>query len=309
MLVQPGCGGPRLARAQGPWHRRGVKLFVSDLDGTLLDPTGRLRPACRDGLNELLDDGLAFTVASARSVHSIGPILDGLRLRLPVLEFNGAYLTELDSGRVHFCRSIDAAAVLDIVEHGQRAGLTAVISTYDGRTQRFYMPEVPPNAGVRWYLEDRKEAADARLQLVPDPAAALSEHLDGGQRVVCLTFIAQSAELRALQATIDTAWGARVRTLCVENRYSPGWHWLTVHDAHATKAHGLRELARHCEVELADITVFGDEINDLPMFEAAGRSVAVGNAVPDLRAIADELIDHHADGSVVRYLQSKHRTR
>jgi len=282
-----------------------VRLYVSDLDGTLLDPSGRLRPRCRDGLNELLDAGLPFTVASARSVHSIAPILDGLRLRLPVLEFNGAYLTELDTRRVHFCRSIADDIVLDVVQRGRVAGLAVTVSTYDGQAQRFYMPASPPNAGVAWYLEDRQRAGDARLQLVADPAAEVAAQLADEQRVVCLTFIAREAQLRPLQRGIDGSCGERVRTLCSENRYSPGWYWLTVHDARATKAHGLRELAQHCGVGLSEVTVFGDEINDVPMFEVAGRSVAVGNAVPDLQAIADELIDDHASGSVVRYLQAR----
>ena len=108
-----------------------------------------------------------------------------------------------------------------------------------------------------------------------------------------------------MKTAIEARWGSRLGALCFENKYSPGWHWLTVHDALATKAHGLTQLAQHCGVDPSEVTVFGDEVNDLPMFEAAGRSVAVGNAVPALRAIADEVIGHHEDCSVVRYLQAQ----
>lgn len=74
-------------------------LYVSDLDGTLLSNNGTLSNNSRAALQQLLSDGVAFSVASARSVVSIKPILSGIRLSLPVIEFNGAFLSDLDSGR------------------------------------------------------------------------------------------------------------------------------------------------------------------------------------------------------------------
>ena len=55
-------------------------LSISALDGTLLRPDGTLSPASRDGLNRLIADGLHFTVATARRVASIRPLLAGLAL-------------------------------------------------------------------------------------------------------------------------------------------------------------------------------------------------------------------------------------
>ena len=46
----------------------------------------------------------------------------------------------------------------------------------------------------------------------------------------------------------------------------------------ADKGAGLRWLSAHLEIDAADVLVFGDEINDLAMFDFAGRSVAVANA-------------------------------
>jgi hydroxymethylpyrimidine pyrophosphatase-like HAD family hydrolase len=55
-------------------------------------------------------------------------------------------------------------------------------------------------------------------------------------------------------------------------------------------------------VTLDQTTVFGDEVNDIPMFELAGRGVAVDNAILDLKRIAHEIIGPHHSDSVVRYL-------
>jgi len=50
------------------------------------------------------------------------------------------------------------------------------------------------------------------------------------------------------------------------------------------------------------VTVFGDHINDIPMFEEAGHAVAVENAVPELKVHADEVIGPNTSDSVVRWL-------
>ena len=62
-------------------------VYVSDLDGTLLRSDATLSVFSRDTLTRLLSEGLLFTVASARSVASIRPILAGLKLPLPIIEF------------------------------------------------------------------------------------------------------------------------------------------------------------------------------------------------------------------------------
>lgn len=71
------------------------RLFVSDLDGTLADRDARLSAFSRRQLTGLLEAGLPFSVATARSVHTLAPIIEGLPLRLPVVELNGAFITDL----------------------------------------------------------------------------------------------------------------------------------------------------------------------------------------------------------------------
>ena len=73
-------------------------LYVSDLDGTLLTNAASLSDYSRSVLQALLADGLKFSVASARSVASMRNMLHGLTLELPVIEFNGAFLSDLSTG-------------------------------------------------------------------------------------------------------------------------------------------------------------------------------------------------------------------
>ena len=271
-------------------------LFVSDVDGTLVDRKARLSAATRARLCALLEQGLPFTVASARSAFSLRVMLKDLPLKLPVIEFNGAFLTDLATGHRPFVRALAEGVGDHVIDLAARHGLRPFVSAFDGARDRLFAGAAL-NLGMQWYLDDRKGLRDDRLEEVADVRVGLVH------QVVSLTFIAHEALLSELHANITQHHAARVRLDFYENRYSPGWHWLTVHDHRATKAVALAELCAALNVQLADVTVFGDERNDIPMFQVAGRGVAVDNAHPELKQHASELIGDHETDAVVEYLE------
>jgi Cof subfamily protein (haloacid dehalogenase superfamily) len=271
-------------------------LFVSDLDGTLLDPEARLTDHGRTSLVRLLDAGVQFTIASARSIHTIAPILDVLPLRLPVIELNGSFITDLRTRESIICHTLDAEIAAAMIEWGAGIGVPPLIQTYADRRQRVYRLAELPNEGLAAWVHGREREGDERLQLTDDLRRALHEP------VVMGILIARAEPLARIEAAILERFPGRTHTLRYENRYTPGWWWLTVQSAAATKANALREVAQLCGVALPAVTVFGDEINDVPMFEIAGTGVAVENAVDALKRAAHEVIGPHHEDSVVEYL-------
>src|ERR671918_2485585 len=89
-----------------------MHLYISDLDGTLLTSNASLSPFSRRTLSRLLQEGLPFTVATARSLVSVAMMLDGLPLPFPIIEFHGAFLSDLETGRHELTNNIRP----DIVE-------------------------------------------------------------------------------------------------------------------------------------------------------------------------------------------------
>ena len=67
-------------------------LYLADLDGTLLAPDQSLSPFTVQVINHLLDQGMIFTYATARSYHSAHPLTRELHLRCPVIVNNGAFI-------------------------------------------------------------------------------------------------------------------------------------------------------------------------------------------------------------------------
>jgi 5-amino-6-(5-phospho-D-ribitylamino)uracil phosphatase len=273
-----------------------ARLYVSDFDGTLADRRARLSAFTRSNLLDLLNAGLPFTVASARSVYTLAPILDGLPWVLPVVEFNGAFITDLKTREPLVCHALAPTVAEAAMRWGLGSELPPFVSTFTRRQQHLYPPQRLANAGIAWYDASRRAAKDVRLRATVDPLTLLE------QPIVCLTLIGERARLVPIAAAMEHDFPGLTHSSMFENPYQPGWHWLTVQSQHANKAHALRALAEGAGVSLAETTVFGDEVNDVPMFELAGRGVAVENAIPELKNIAHEIIGPHHRDSVVRYL-------
>jgi Cof subfamily protein (haloacid dehalogenase superfamily) len=274
-------------------------LYVSDLDGTLLGSEGTLSDFGRRQLTELLEAGLPFTVASARSLATIREKLLDLPLTLPVINFNGAFLSDLGSGAHRFINSFDPDLLAEILDFFEGVGILPIFSTFDGERDSLYIERID-NAGLDWYAKERIAARDPRLR----PPKPMSEIVR--EQVVCLTVIEREDRLAPIQEETRSRFDDRIRIYFYENAYSPGWFWMTLHDRRATKRHALEELLISEGMQADRLVVFGDHLNDLEMFELAGTSVAVANAHPVVLEIATHRIGPNTEDSVVRYLMEAH---
>lgn len=156
----------RLAgRANGRTPPVTARLYVSDLDGTLLRSDPRLSHAARDGLNQLLDAGLAFTVTTSRSAPAIRALLAGLRLTLPIIELNGAFITDLNSGHHIQQRVLTAEVATASVQALLQAAYEPVLTSWDGADDHvYYHHGAQSNPGNTWYIAEKHAYGDPRLR-------------------------------------------------------------------------------------------------------------------------------------------------
>lgn len=76
------------------------KLYVTDLDGTLLNRQDRVSPFSIRVINGLVDKGLLFTYATARSLVSASRVTEGLNTKIPVIAYNGAFIFQPSTGEI-----------------------------------------------------------------------------------------------------------------------------------------------------------------------------------------------------------------
>ena len=269
-------------------------LYVSDLDGTLVRSDTTLSPESRELLNRSIDEGALFTVASARSVHAMKPMLAGLRLRLPIIEFNGAFVTDFETGRHEIVHALDAGVAEAAYALFARDAVPPLVSTYDGERDSVYHGATH-NDGIRSYLEGRDAAGDPRMRPVADPR----RHLD--EQVVCLTVIDRREALEALLPAVRDQFADRAQLTFFPDYFEPWW-WLTLQAPGATKAQAIQRVLARCGLGAESLVVFGDQVNDISMFEIAGHAVAVENAIDAVKARAQEIIGSNESDSVAKFI-------
>jgi Cof subfamily protein (haloacid dehalogenase superfamily) len=271
-------------------------LFITDLDGTLIRDDLTLSSEARTDLCALLAEGAPITVASARGVTSIRAILGEVPFALPIVEFNGAFLSEYRTGRHEIVNAIPAPIARGLFEAMRAEGCTPYVSAFDGERDRVFYDTIA-NEGMAAYFAERVAFKDERLQRVDDLEATL------GRGTVCLTAIERAGRIDALHASLASAFAGGVVLTSYDYRYFPGWKFFTVHDRRASKDQAIATLRSSRGLEQHELVVFGDDVNDLGMLKAADRPIAMANAKPEVKALAREVIGTNNDGSVVRRIR------
>lgn len=275
-------------------------VYVCDLDGTLLRSDGTLSAFSRRGLNRLLEAGVSLTVASARGTPGMRSLLSGVRLRLPVIELNGAFVSEIESGH-HLVSNVlsraDAcAAVGAILETGN----DPVISTWDGRRDGVHFGS-RTNESTRWYVEEKRRHRDPRLTPCTDLLGIARE-----EHVAQVTTFALDGEAVMLAERLREAVGEGAIVHSAANIYWPGWTEITVQHRAAVKGAAIPALLAASGNADVDVVACGDHLNDLSMFAVAAHSIAPANAHPQVLESATEIVRSNDEDGIVRHLLARH---
>lgn len=277
-------------------------LYVSDLDGTLLRSDATLSAAARDGLNQLLDAGLAFTVATARSTPAIRALLAGVRLTLPVIELNGAFISDLNSGHHVQQRMLAVEVAAAAVRALLKASLEPILTSWDGVDDHvYYRDGAQLNGGNAWYISEKHGYGDPRLRRHDDLA-----DVAGIERIAAVTTFLPDSQATALADKLRLLLGDFALVTSAPNGYIPGYTEVQIFHPEAEKGSAITRLRENLGLADGPLTVFGDHLNDLPMFELADHAIATANAHPAVLERADRVVEANNDDGVIRFLLTEH---
>lgn len=280
-------------------HESLKTLYVSDLDGTLLNIEARLSKETIAAVNNWIAEGGSFSVATARSWDSAGPLLAPLALRLPVVLMNGVFLYDPVEKSYIVSNLLDRDVACGIIEAEERIGLRPFVYTVnDSGAFKIYYKGLF-NSSETHYVTSRLKNGDERFWLV--------DRLDipHDERIMEINAIGTEAELAGAyelfrgRSDVQCHFGPDI--------YAPGYHWLEINHVCANKRDGVEQLKRL--VQAGRIVCFGDNLNDLPMFEVADEKYAMGNAHPLVKEKATGVLATNAEHGVARFLQAEAQWR
>lgn len=261
-------------------------LYVSDLDGTLLQSDARTSPYTNRVINALVEKGLLFSYATARSYVTACKVTEGLRTDIPLVVYNGAALVDGRDGtpiRKNFFGPEIGEVLGDLLANE----IYPIVYAYlQGREVFSYIPS-RCTAGMNTFLDSRK--GDRRTHPVED-VAGLCEG-----EIFYLTCIDKPEKLRPFYEKYKDRFHCVSQTELYTQE-----HWLEIMPSAASKSNAIGQLKSWLGCE--KLVVFGDGRNDMDMFQAADECYAVENAVPELKAIATAVIGSNDDDGVAWWL-------
>jgi 5-amino-6-(5-phospho-D-ribitylamino)uracil phosphatase len=270
-------------------------LYISDLDGTLLLPDGTFPKESKQRLNHLIEAGMKFTIATARNYDSAHPILKGLNLRLPVVLFNGVYLADFHNGKIlEHTQFIDKGVVSSMLALAQAQTIEPFIYTFGEEHQVYYRHVTNP--GSIAYLASLEK--DGRVKQVPKFIFKENETVSG------FLLIGTTENLEPIYHSLKEKHFDHLSLYFAEDVSMKGYYWLQAFHQQANKGNMVEKLVDRLNFPLNKTMVFGDYLNDLDMFQVAGYSVAMENALPEVKDSADKVIGPNSKGAVLDFLES-----
>lgn len=261
-------------------------LYVSDLDGTLLQNDETLSSYTCDTINELVKRGMLFSYATARSYVTASKVTQGLTARIPLIVYNGAFTIDNETGRIlltNFFECDVTPLLKDLIAHDVYPIVYALI---DG-VETFTYLDAYCTPGMRQFVDSRKN--DPRKRPVSDPEALFEGD------IFYFTCIDIPEKLTPLYEKYRD-----VHHCVFHMDMYTQTQWLEIMPASASKANAVKRLKAHLQCDR--LVVFGDGKNDLDMFRLADVSCAVENAVDELKAAATYIIGSNECDGVARWL-------
>lgn len=258
-------------------HAGHIRALALDIDGTLLDPSHRIRPAVRDAVRRVDAAGVAVILASARYSGAMRALQAelGLEGRLMVAcqggvsgRFTGSATFEVVDA--HPIVTADALAVLDVA-----AKRNLPVSWFGAAT---------------WTVGEGDSMAQQEADIVgvtpawvPDLRAIA--HAQHAHKVTVMAPAGREGELAAVAAELPAGLRGAISRA----------DYLEITDRSVSKASALAAVLRHLGLEPSQLAAAGDGANDEEMLRLAGHSMAMGHAPASLRSLATWILPTNAE--------------
>lgn len=253
------------------------RLVALDLDDTLLDSRQELSERNERAVRSVLKKGASVVLASGRIHSSAQRFADKLNLDAPIISCNGAMVRTSRSNEIWLDESIPGELCIPVMDYCEQHNLQL----------NYYRDNVVYSKEYTSWLELYHKRTKVPLKLIPDFYAQLR-----GLSSTKLVIVDSPERTDALAPVFREMFGERLYITKTTDEY------LEFMPPQANKGAALRLVAERLGVDMAETLAFGDGLNDIPLLQAAGLGVAVGNAKPALKAVAGRVIGHHDEDSV-----------
>ena len=249
-----------------------IKLLVLDIDGTITGDSNTLSVTVKEVIAAVQAKGIKVAIATGRMYCSALRFHQEIGSTLPLIAYQGAWIQDPGNDQIHRHLPVSREITQQLLEYFEQPDLRSLLSVHFYINDQLYVREITKEtdnyqqrSGV-----NAISVGDLRQLLDHEPTKilALSEDANLTQQLL--------ADLRLKYKPTDLYLTTSVPT------------FLEAANTHVNKGNAVRYLAEEMlGLENHHVMTIGDNFNDVEMLDYAGISVAMGNAPPEVQAIAN----------------------
>jgi len=267
------------------------KIYITDLDHTFLRSDLSISDYTKKIWNSYAQTSI-MSIATARTYKKTMQFLEGIEVNAPMILLDGALVVTAEK-KIIDAKFITKDVADNIIDEGAKFGIYPfVISLADKNLNEAFLYSPILNAAQKEVLT--RYVKDDNLQEIQN-LRALKDNFK-------IVYMGEENLLRDLEKQLKSIFGEELKFMLAPEAYV-GCYFLTILHKNSDKSHGIQSVSEYVGFDLNKLTVFGDNFNDIGMFELAGTAVAMLNAQDGVKQEANIILSHTNDeDGVAKYL-------
>lgn len=248
-----------------------IKLVVFDVDGTLVSDDGVIGEKSLALIKELMNHDVKISLASGRLHSALVEIAEIIGTSTPLISLDGALIKNKEGNQI-------------VHQSGLRK---KIVNTSIALAEKYFVNVALCHSEAIYYTENH-----SLIPMILDKFGTLYKEVDSYSNYInnTLEIVFAGDNKRTMEYLRDRlsfpfAFGTSVSFF--RSHFHENIYYLEIKKSGSTKAKGLIRLLKHLKLDQSNTMVIGDWYNDIPLFETKSFKVAMGNAVPELKRMAD----------------------
>ena len=267
-------------------------LYISDLDGTLLDSNACISEYTKNKLNKLINEGMHFSFATARTIASAKKIMADVDINVPVVLMNWVLIYDLSEKRYVKIEVLKEEHIIEILKIAKSFNSTGFLYQIKDDELHTYYENLEQKAHFDFYNE--------RVTKYYKSFEKVSNFLDMDfENTIYFAMIDKKENLQGIYDALISVSGLEMTFY--KDIYSENLWYLEIFSSNASKYKAVQFIKEKFKFD--KMVCFGDNLNDLPLFKACDEKYAVGNARDEVKLAATEVIEENINDGVAKWLE------
>ena len=269
------------------------KLLAVDLDGTLLAKDGVPHASDRQAIERLRRAGVPTTIATGRLYSGSSDIARAVGIEGPIACVDGSQIVDTRTGREVFASSIQAETAVIVRD---------LLADHDATSFLFAQDLIVHDAAgepFAHYVRTWSPRIEVVERVTEHP------HWEHDRGVMAVVALGATDKILSIVSTLRDRLAHATFVVDFPVARLTGMHALVARAAGTTKGTAIEWLAEHHGCTAREVVVVGDWVNDVPMFQTAGRSFVMGQAPEHVKRTASDrlLADIHSGGGIAEAIR------